>query len=307
VERFSTEPSGPFVLAQANRYFGGWPTLAGDPSAIVMAFPVEGWRTSAAVVVRQDSAGLVSGEVFGADAQDADSAWHTALAAVSLDVDGAGFAEVGQRDPVIGDLQDHFGATRPVCFHSPYEAAAALVIGHRMSIAQTRSIRAKLATEHGDALTVEGQHFSAFPRPHVLLELQRFGPIFGEKMERLHGIAEAALAGRLDRERLRNMPVADALADLRSLRGVGAFIAQGILIRGAGLADEVSDDEVTAQAVQHAYSLPEPPDRAAIVQIAEPWRPYRAWAMVLLHMWLRREGGPSFQRPGRRSRAQTTK
>ena len=56
--RFSVEPRGQFVLAQANTYFGGWPTLSGDPNALVMAFPVEGWRTSAAVVVRQDSAKL---------------------------------------------------------------------------------------------------------------------------------------------------------------------------------------------------------------------------------------------------------
>jgi DNA-3-methyladenine glycosylase II len=302
VAHFSIEPRGPFLLTQANRYFGGWPTLSSDPDAIVMVVPVEGWRASAAVVVRQEPSGVVSGDVFGAEGVDAESAWRTALAAVSLDHDGRGFADVGQHDPVIGKLQEHFGLMRPVCFHSPYEAAAALVIGHRLSIAQTRSLRARLATEHGDALTVEGQQFSAFPRPQALLELDRFGPLLGEKMERLHGIAEAALAGRLDRERLRAMPAADALADLRSLRGVGAFIAQGILIRGAGLADEVSDDEVTSQAIQYAYGLPSPPDRATIVQLAEPWRPYRAWAMVLLHMWLRREDGPGFQRPGRRSR-----
>ncbi len=168
---FSTEPRGPFLLAQANSYFGGWPALASDPGAIAMAFPVEGWRTSAAVVVRQDSAGVVNGEVFGADAHDAELAWSTALAAVSLDV--------------------------------------------------------------------------------------------------------------------------------------GAFIAQGILIRGAGLADEISDDEVTSQAVQYAYGLASAPDRATIVKLAEPWRPYRAWAMVLLHMWLRREDGPGFQRPGRQSRVRS--
>jgi DNA-3-methyladenine glycosylase II len=149
-------------------------------------------------------------------------------------------------------------------------------------------------------LLVGDDRFFAFPLPQVLLGLDRFGVIGGEKMERVHGIAEAALSGRLDRERLRGMPYADAVADLRSLRGVGAFIAQGILIRGASLVDEVSDDEVTSQAVQYAYDLPEPPDRATVEGIAQVWRPYRAWAMVLVNMWLRREGGPEFKRPGRR-------
>lgn len=304
MERFRVEPSGPFSLAEANRYFGGWPVLASDPSAIVMAFPVEGWRRSAAVVVRQDAAGGLTGEVHDADGEDAEAAWRTALAALSVDADGAGFPAVGERDPVIGALQTHFGAVRPVCFHTPYEAAAGLVIGHRLSIVQTRAIRARLSEAHGDAVTVGDERFFAFPRPHVLLELDRFGVVSGEKMERVHGIASAALAGRLDRERLRRLPYDEALAELRSLRGVGAFIAQGILIRGASLVDEVSDDEVTAQAVQYAYSLTTVPDRAAILRIAEAWRPYRAWATVLLHLWLRREGGPAYARPGRqRARA----
>jgi DNA-3-methyladenine glycosylase II len=296
VGRFSLEPSGPFSLAVANSYFGGWPTLAADSSAIVMAFPVEGWRTSAAVVVRQSGSTVVA-DVVGDDSQ---AAWQTALAALSLDVDGSGFPSLGDRDPVIGNLQQQLNFARPVCFHSPYEAAAALIIGHRLSIAQTRAIRAKLSTEHGEFIDVDGQRFAAFPRPQVLLELDRFGPIVGEKMARLHGIAEAALAGRLDRERLRSMPVEDALADLRTLRGVGAFIAQGILIRGASLPDAVSDDDVTVQAVQYAYSLLEAPDRATILRMAENWRPYRSWVTVTLHLWLRREGGPNFKRPGRR-------
>jgi len=300
VERFRLEPSGPFSLAEANRYFGGWPVLSSDPSAIVMAFPVEGWRTSAAVVVRQEPGGALTGEVHHATGEDAQAAWRTALAALSADADGAGFPAVGERDPVIGRLQEQFGMVRPVCFHTPYEAGSALVIGHRISIAQTRAVRAKLSEEHGDALSIGDERFFAFPRPEVLLGLDRFGVVFAEKMERLHGIAEAAQSGRLDRERLRAMPYADALAEMRSLRGVGPFIAQGILIRGASLVDEISDDEVTSQAVQYAYDLPEVPDRAAIARIGEAWRPYRAWAMVLLHMWLRREGGLQYRRPGRR-------
>ncbi|GAC1332607.1 MAG: hypothetical protein NVSMB17_11950 [Candidatus Dormibacteria bacterium] len=46
--RFEVTPSGPFDLENENRYFGGWPTVAG---AVAMAFPVEGWKSSAAVAV----------------------------------------------------------------------------------------------------------------------------------------------------------------------------------------------------------------------------------------------------------------
>src|ERR1700730_2054649 len=130
VAHFELLPEGPFDLETAAGRFGGWPRL-GD--AVVMAFPVEGWRSSAAVVMRQrgDS---VTGDVHGADEADAERAWRQALATVSLDVDGQGFIDIGRRDPVVGRLQAEYKYLPPVLFHSPYEAACAFVIGHRISI-----------------------------------------------------------------------------------------------------------------------------------------------------------------------------
>jgi AraC family transcriptional regulator of adaptative response / DNA-3-methyladenine glycosylase II len=78
------------------------------------------------------------------------------------------------------------------------------------------------------------------------------------------------------------------------LRGVGAFIAEGIVLRGAGLVDEVPSDEVTMQGILQAYRLPAMPDRAQALRIAEQWRPYRMWCSVLVHMSLR-SGGASFR------------
>jgi 3-methyladenine DNA glycosylase/8-oxoguanine DNA glycosylase len=72
-----------------------------------------------------------------------------------------------------------------------------------------------------------------------------------------------------------------------------------VLIRGASLPDAVSDDDITSQAVQYAYTLPEVPDRSTILRMAEAWCPYRAWATVTLNMWLRREGGPNYRPMGR--------
>ena len=260
-----------------------------------MAFPVEGhgWAHSAAVAVSQTADGVVHGEVHGVDGDAAETAWRTAQAVLSLDFDGSGYEDVARRDPVAGRVLTANDFMRPVCFHSPYEAACSFVIGHRISIAQTRAIRDRLAREHGDRLSVDGSEAYAFPRPQVLLELSSYGPISGEKMERLHGIAHAALQGRLDRERLRSMPYEAALDDVRNLRGVGDFTAQGIILRGAGVADEVPGDEVTALAVQQVYGLPSVPDRETMLRIAEPWRPYRMWVSVALHFDLRSSGRPS--------------
>jgi DNA-3-methyladenine glycosylase II len=266
-----------------------------------MAFPVEGWRASAAVILRQPRPEALAGDVHGAGA-DAARAWAQALAVLSADCDGAGWPAVGQRDPLMGELQVRYHYLRPVLFHSPYEAAAALIIGHRISIRQGRTIRAAMAERHGDAIAVNGATLHAFPRPQALVDLAEFPSLSTEKIERLHGIAAAALEGLLDRATLRALPLDEALARLRTLRGVGDFFAQGILLRGAGVVDAVTDEDVTKEALQLAYHLPERPTQQRVLEVAERWRPYRMWGTVLLHVWLRREqGGPHHPpRPARR-------
>jgi DNA-3-methyladenine glycosylase II len=297
---FETKPNGSFDLSTTNQYFGGWLTLATDDQAIVMTFPVEGWKASAAVVVRQDGTGRIAGEVRCAD-QHAQAAWQQALATLSLDYDGTEWRAVGERDPLIGRLQATYKFLRPVLFHSPYEAAAAFVIGYRLSIKQGRAIRQAMAKQHGDRVQVGDDSFYAFPRPEVLKKITTIKSVSPAKIPRLHGIAEAALEGWLDREALRSMPEEEALMKIRSLKGIGEFFSQGILYRGAGLADAVPDDEVTKQAFQQAFKLKEVPDHEMVLKLADSWRPFRMWATVLLHVWFRREeGGPT--RPSYRPR-----
>jgi DNA-3-methyladenine glycosylase II len=282
-------PKGPFDLATQREFFGGWPSPPTDAEAIVMAFPLEGWRTSAAVVVRQER-GRIVGHVYGA-ATEAAKAWRQALATLSLDVDGRSYGTVGRRDEVIRGLQQRYGLMRPTLFLSPYEAAAHFVLSHRRSIAQSRATRARLAKDHGDPFEVDGATFHAFPRPQVLRKLRVARGLDAERLIRLRGIAEAALDGTLDRKRLRALSIDRALSEIRALRGIGEFFAQGILFRGAGVVDDITKDEQLRLAVQRAYAMSAPPELAAVERLAEKWRPYRMWAEVLLVLDVIRESG----------------
>jgi DNA-3-methyladenine glycosylase II len=275
--------TGPYDLARQNEYFGGWTQPVGDARTIVMAFPVEGWTDSAAVLLRQSAPDTVTGQVQGPAA-----AWRQALAALSLDVDGSGWPEVGERDPVIGALQRRHAYLRPVLFHSPYEAACAFIIAHRLRIEQGRAIRQRMARAFGESFSIAGSTVHAFPSPQQLLRITEFPGITEEKVTRLHGIAAAALDGRLDRARLRSLPVAEALADVKRLRGVGDFFAVAIVMRGAGLVDALPGDELSRAGIQRWYDLPAPPSDAEVARLTQAWRPYRMWGSVLVHAAERR-------------------
>ena len=287
---FNHEPLGPFDLAFQVQYFGEWLHEKDTADSIVLAFPVEGWNGSAAVSIRQDASGRISGAAHGPEDVLA-KAWQQALACLSLDVDARGWPGIGKKDPTVGALQETYRSLRPVLFHSPYEAAAGFVIGHRITIRQKRAIVARMAQELGEPVPVNGQVFHAFPGPRVLVELSRFAGISPEKIERLHGVARAALDGWLDRAYLRSLDIDEARARLQALRGVGPFFADGILHRGAGVVDDLPRDDLTLHAVQKAYQLAAVPDRQRLLEIAQNWQPFRMWTIVLLHVWLRREVG----------------
>ena len=197
--------------------------------------------------------------------------------------DGRGWPEIGRRDAVIGALQDRYEHLRPVCFYSAYEAATSFVIGHRIARVQAARVKARLAEQAGDEVEVHGARHRAFPRPERLRELESVDGLSDEKVRRLHGLAEAALDGRLHTGRLRALPTDEALAQLRLLHGVGEFTAQGVLLRGCGVVDELPHDALSDDVLAAMYA----DDLARNVtrdEIVERWRPYRMWATVLLRV-----------------------
>ena len=301
------EPRGPFSLIAARDFAGGFAAGIGGGGAtgtsLVVAFPVEprgatggAWGQSAIVELRQaERNGPVQARI--ATKGDHAAALVQAARCVSLDHDGTGWPEVGRRDPVIGDLQARYEDLRPVCFYSAYEAATSFVIGQRIARAQAARVKARLSEQAGDEVELDGARFRAFPRPERLLEVDAVDGLADEKVRRLHGLAEAALDGRLDTNRLRALPPARALAELRELRGVGEFTAQGILLRGCGLVDELPDDALSDEvlAAMYADELAKGLTRESIVA---RWKPYRMWATVLLRVgWGRGIGkGQSYRR-----------
>ena len=296
---FTIEPVGSFSLAAAGDFAGGFAAGIGahqTDNGILMTFPVEGWRGSAAVDVWQGPDGAIHGEVSGSD--DLATVRRQAARSLSLDHDATGWAEIGRRDPVLGRVQARYEGFRPVCFYSAYEAATSFVIGHRIAMRQAKIVKDRLSAGWGDRIEVGARVVQPFPRPQRLLEVEAIAGLSQVKVGRLHGLARAAIDGALETERLRALPEADALAELQRLPGVGPWTAQGILLRGCGVADALPlADGISRAAVAWFYDLAEPPDDEMWTRISDTWRPYRMWATVLLHMAWRREqpSAPSYR------------
>ena len=243
-----------------------------------MAFCVDGCWNPVAVRVHEET-GAVRGTVHGDDTL-APAAIAAAVEQVerilSLDIDGRGFPDVARHDPVVAQLQSRYPGLRPVCFWSPYEAAAWSVIGQRIRIVQAAAIKARITAEHGETIDVGGRMVRAFPNPAKLAQLSTINGLSETKLQRLRGIAEAALEGTLGAARLRSLPRSQALEELIAIPGIGPFSAELILLRGAGDPDFTPTAEPRlARAVAIAYDMKAPPSAADIAEISEVWKPYR--------------------------------
>ncbi len=288
---FELEPRGPFRLASAARFIAGWlpagqPGAAADGEAVVrLGFLVDDWSGHAGVVLRQDDAdGPVRISVVESTASDPARVRDQAARIVSLDHDGIGYAALGEREAAIGRLQRASDWLRPVIFHSPYEAACWAVISARIRQVAAGRVRDELSVEHGGRVTIEGEELLTFPSPERLLAVTDVPGLSDEKVRRLHGVARAALEGHLDRERLLALDPDRALDELRELRGIGPFWAEGILLRAVGTTDVLTlAEKQSRKRAAELYGAPEiVEDDDALVALAERWRPFRTWVTVLL-------------------------
>ncbi len=167
---FVFSPKGPYSLAASIRYLEGFAPAAYDSQSaanLEMAFCVDGYWDPVAVRVHEE-AGAVHGTVHGDDTL-APAVIGAAVEQVerilSLDIDGRGFPDIARHDPVVAQLQSRYPGLRPVCFWSPYEAAAWSVIGQRIRIVQAAAIKARITAEHGETIDVGGRMVQRLPEP----------------------------------------------------------------------------------------------------------------------------------------------
>jgi DNA-3-methyladenine glycosylase II len=283
-------PRGPFSL-QAAAEFGFGPnsgrTLRYD-DAMRLAFPVDGGRGYAGAILRQpEPDGPVEIELTLTEGADPDAAAAQVARVVSLDHDGEEFMRVGERDPVIAELQQRHRGQRPVLFHSPYEGAAWSIVSARRPGTQAAGVREAIGERLGATFELAGATLHAFPQPERLLELPDTTPgLTPEKVTRLRGVAEAAQAGRLDPAHLHAIGPERAYEEIQQLKGLGPFYAGLVVLRASGFADamlQVAEPKVLAHAAG-LYGLPSPLSLEQLTEMAELWRPYRTWVTVLLRL-----------------------
>jgi DNA-3-methyladenine glycosylase II len=282
---FELTPAGPFSWEQACDFVAHFPPLrrnwsgTGDPLRI--AFLLDGTFEPIAVALRLKD-GRLHGEVAGT--AEVPAAARQVARIFALDHDGTGFPEIGRRDPAMAQVIQAFPGLRPVSFTSPYECAAWGILSQRISSRQASAIQDRLVARYGTRFEVDGGEAWAFPAPDRLAQLTEFAGLAAVKLDRLRGVASAALDGLLDADKLRALGPVDGPASLRAIPGIGPFWSSGIYLRASGIVDEFPEEPISIAALGVIHGLGEDLDPETVARLTDAYRPYRMWAAVLLRV-----------------------
>lgn len=180
----------------------------------------------------------------------------------------------------LGDLAaDAPGLRVPGAFDG-FETAVRAVLGQQITVAAARTLAGRIAAAFGEALETPFADLThTFPTAERLAaasgdELGRLG-VIRSRQRAIRALAEACASGALVLA-----PGADVertLAALRALPGVGEWTAQYVAMRALAWPDAFPH---TDYAVVKALGEDSP---RRVLDAAERWRPWRAYAAV--HLW----------------------
>jgi DNA-3-methyladenine glycosylase II len=151
------------------------------------------------------------------------------------------------------------------------------IIGQQLSVQATRRLLARLQDQFAGRLPTPAQLLDTDPDALRAVGLSR------RKVQTIRAIAAEFASERITEPLLRAMSDAEIEDRLTAISGVGPWTVHGFLIIALERDDVVlPGDLALRKAIQRSYRLDHLPTQEEVLQIAEPWRPYRTLASAYL-------------------------
>jgi len=208
---------------------------------------------------------------------------------LGLLVDLSGFAAVAAEDPLLGSLAGRMRGLKPPRFPAVFEALVNGIACQQLSLDVGIHLLGRLTAAHGRPVPEDTDGLRAFPEPRDLASATPAGlRSLGFSLAKARTIIETAGAivdGELDLQSLERLDDRVALELLTSLRGVGRWTAEYVLLRGLGRLQVFPGDDVGARnKLGRFLDIESPLDYEAIARLLARWHPYAG--IVYFHLLL---------------------
>lgn len=208
---------------------------------------------------------------------------------LGLTVDLSPFAAMAAPDPLLGPLASRLRGLKPPRFPTVFEALVNGVACQQLSLEVGIHLLNRLAADRGRAVFDDPDGPRAFPEPQDLAplevaDLRRHG-FSATKARTIIETARAVVACDLDLEALQRLDDATAIERLTSLRGIGRWTAEYVLLRGLGRLHVFPGDDVGAHnKLRCLFGIDTPLDYQTAQELVARWHPYAG--VVYFHLLL---------------------
>lgn len=177
-------------------------------------------------------------------------------------------------DPLLRAVAARHPGLRVPGAWDPFELAVRAVIGQQISVPGATTIAGRVAAEFGASATLGGEIVRLFPTAADLRRaaLERCG-LTPARADTIRELASRTADGSLT---LTDADAGAAAAALTTIRGIGAWTAAYIAMRALGEPDAFPSGDLVLRRMAGGCSPRE------LERRAECWRPWRAYAVVLL-------------------------
>lgn len=180
-----------------------------------------------------------------------------------------------RRDSRLGREIDRIGMLRAEMFPDVFTALVSSVVGQQISGKAAATVWNRLSERFGE---ITPRRLDEAP----LEEIRSCG-MSSRKAQYVKGIAKACLDGELDLDRLKDLPDEEVVKALSSLRGIGVWTAEMMLIFCLGRKDVVSwGDLAIRRGMARLYGL-EKLERQDFLRLRERYSPFGSVAS--LYLW----------------------
>lgn len=210
-------------------------------------------------------------------------------AMLGLKVDLQPFYRMASRDSKLHALAERFRGLKPVRFPTVFEALANAFACQQFTLAAGLQLLNRLARRGTVAVETDAGKAFGFPEPTDLLGLspaafRKLG-FSRQKTRAFRELSRRILARDLDLEVLKTLSNKEAMDFLLTLRGVGRWTAEYVLLRGLRRLDIFPGDDVGAQNhLRKWLRRRKRMDYASVKKILQRWQPHAG--LVYFHLLL---------------------
>jgi DNA-3-methyladenine glycosylase II len=211
---------------------------------------------------------------------------------LSLDIELESFYDWAGDDPVLAKLIARCYGMRPPQASTLFEALVTSISAQQVNLAFATVTRSRLIRRFGQALSLDGRPFYAFPTPEnladVALQELRDMQFSWRKAEYIINLARLVAQGELRLEEFPQLSNEEVIERITQVKGLGRWTADWLLARGLGRGDVVAAGDLgVRKAVGIFYFAGQMPSIEEVRSYAARWGAFQNLAVHYLLAGLR--------------------